>query len=275
MSTVQASIVRVNHVTGNGRDMLVESDDCAGMPLTLTASTASTIKAAAFTHGKGAVFAFDAGSGAFTLGETLNVGLPYVLSVDLTGAAETSVVITAAIPAWTPATGTIYVLTDGGAYHACTYTSWTGSTFTITAANFAGDNATAPKAVYIVGGTHTLDSFYQAAGNVTGTMILSENTNNVFPVDNSLIVGATSTSTALVNGTPTKYLGVPSSDPRYLAWRIVNAGTDHIRVAFGSTPVSTAIVATAATSASKFVPAGTVCYFGVKSFGDRVMYSNI
>lgn len=64
------------------------------------------------------------------------------LATTLNGAAETSVVVTAAIPTDTPSSGTIRVQTDSGKYQLCDYTSFTASTFTITAEDFSGDNAT-------------------------------------------------------------------------------------------------------------------------------------
>ena len=64
-----------------------------------------------------------------------------VLSTALSGAAETSVVLTVAIPTWFPQTGTFRVTTDGGVRRLLTATSWTGSTITIAATDFSGDNA--------------------------------------------------------------------------------------------------------------------------------------
>lgn len=71
------------------------------------------------------------------------------LSTPLSGGAETSVVVTAAIPADTPATGTIRVVTDAGFNKRETYTSWTGSTFTINSSDYSSDNATSGNDVYI------------------------------------------------------------------------------------------------------------------------------
>ncbi|HWU32296.1 MAG TPA: hypothetical protein VN108_05445, partial [Marmoricola sp.] len=71
------------------------------------------------------------------------------LNTSLTGAAVTSVVVTTAIPSDTPTTGWIRVQTNSGIYKLCPYTSWTGSTFTITSTDFSADNATAPKNVFI------------------------------------------------------------------------------------------------------------------------------
>ena len=71
------------------------------------------------------------------------------LNTTLSGAAETSVVITTTIPTDTPSSGTLRVVTDSGEDQLVSYTSYTGSTFTITAANFSADNATAANNVYI------------------------------------------------------------------------------------------------------------------------------
>lgn len=73
----------------------------------------------------------------------------FTLTASLTGAAVTSVPVTPAIPADTPATGTIRVLNNAGNYILCTYTSWTGSTFTITSTNFSVSNATSGNNTFI------------------------------------------------------------------------------------------------------------------------------
>jgi hypothetical protein len=71
------------------------------------------------------------------------------LATNLTGAAETAVVVSAAIPVTAPEAGTLAIELDSGARQLVSYTSFTGSTFTIPATSFAGDNATAPKEVVI------------------------------------------------------------------------------------------------------------------------------
>lgn len=71
------------------------------------------------------------------------------LATTLSGAAETSVVVSAAIPTDTPSTGTIRVVDDAGLDRLLTYTSYTGSTFTITSADFSVASATSGNNVYI------------------------------------------------------------------------------------------------------------------------------
>lgn len=73
----------------------------------------------------------------------------FTLATTLSGAAETAVVVGSAIPTDTPNTGTIRVLLDSGIYRRVPYTSWTGSTFTIAATDFSGDNATSGNDVFI------------------------------------------------------------------------------------------------------------------------------
>lgn len=60
---------------------------------------------------------------------------------------STTVVVTVAIPADTPASGTIRVLDDNGIYIRAPYTSWSGSTFNLTGT--FGSDATAPKNVFV------------------------------------------------------------------------------------------------------------------------------
>jgi len=72
-----------------------------------------------------------------------------ILHTTLSGGTETAVIVTAAIPADTPAQGNIRIELDSGIYRRVEYTSWTGSTFTIGSTDFTGDNATAPANVWI------------------------------------------------------------------------------------------------------------------------------
>ena len=75
------------------------------------------------------------------------------LNTTLITGTETAVVTTAAIPTDTPAAGTLRVVNDSGFDRLLTYTSYTGSTFTITSADFSGadelDSATAGVNVYV------------------------------------------------------------------------------------------------------------------------------
>ena len=60
------------------------------------------------------------------------------IATALTGAAETAVVVTTAIPTDVPATGSIRIENDEGRYVKIPYTSYTGSTYTIPAYAFNG-----------------------------------------------------------------------------------------------------------------------------------------
>lgn len=71
------------------------------------------------------------------------------LQTSLLGAAETAVVVTAAIPSDTPSTGTIRIQLDDGTYRLQSYTSWTGSTFTIPSTDYSTLTATNPRNVFI------------------------------------------------------------------------------------------------------------------------------
>lgn len=59
----------------------------------------------------------------------------------LSGGAVTAVVVNGAIPADTPATGTIRILRASGAYTRHAYSAWTGSTFTIASTDFSSNTA--------------------------------------------------------------------------------------------------------------------------------------
>lgn len=72
----------------------------------------------------------------------------YVLNGALTTGAVTAVVVSGAIDSDTPATGTIRIQRDDGRYTRHPYSSWTGSTFTITSASFSGDEAASANNTY-------------------------------------------------------------------------------------------------------------------------------
>lgn len=73
----------------------------------------------------------------------------FALNGALTGAAVTSVVISGAIPADTPSSGTIRIERANGLYSLHPYSAWTGSTFTITSHDFSSNNAPNAGDVFI------------------------------------------------------------------------------------------------------------------------------
>lgn len=105
------------------------------------------------------------------------------LNTTLSGAAETSVVATASIPTDTPSSGTIRVFTDAGIKKKLTYTSYTGSTFTINSSDFSTDNATSANNMFI----SYLDTV--ASGP-------TEDYTTVFSTPRSLVVQVRNNSTA-------------------------------------------------------------------------------
>lgn len=73
-----------------------------------------------------------------------------LLNTTLNGATETAVVVTTTIPSDTEPSGTIRIVLDDGRERLVSYTSFTGSTFTIPSTDFSGANAaTAGNGVYI------------------------------------------------------------------------------------------------------------------------------
>lgn len=73
----------------------------------------------------------------------------FTLNGTLSGGAVTSVVVNTTIPADTPLSGTIRVLRNSGVYSRIAYSSYTGSTFTVTSTDFSTDNATTGNNTYI------------------------------------------------------------------------------------------------------------------------------
>jgi len=81
-------------------------------------------------------------------GSVLNTA-QFALNATYSGAAVTSIVMTAAIPTDTPASGTIRVERDSGIFSRIAYSAYTGSTFTVTSTDFSVDNATAGNDAYV------------------------------------------------------------------------------------------------------------------------------
>lgn len=74
----------------------------------------------------------------------------FTLATTLAGGTETAVVVGAAIPTDTPASGTIRIELDTGIYRRVPYLSYTGSTFTIASTDFTDPaDATSGNNVYI------------------------------------------------------------------------------------------------------------------------------
>lgn len=97
------------------------------------------------------------------------------LNGGLTGGAITSVVVTGSIPSDTPSTGTIRIERDSGKYTRHPYSTWSGSTFTITSHDFSTDNASNANNVYI--------SYIDDLAGGT-----SENFTGVYSADRDLVV---------------------------------------------------------------------------------------
>lgn len=93
MSTVHASIVKVNAVTGQGLPALVENSAAVGSVQTLTATVKSTLRAQEWTQTLGYTITVDNASGTFRLGETLegNAGAGVARVIGVPGA--TSIIV--------------------------------------------------------------------------------------------------------------------------------------------------------------------------------------
>jgi len=95
------------------------------------------------------------------------------LTTTLVAASETSVVVDEAIPADTPASGTLRVTLDDGRIRRIAYSSWTGSTFTVTAESWADPNdATAANEVMI---SYIDDIAGAASASFTSVYLTSRN----------------------------------------------------------------------------------------------------
>ena len=93
----------------------------------------------------------------------------------LNGATVTSIVCSSAIPTDTPSSGTLRIERASGVFSSIAYSSYTGSTFTITSTDFSTDNAVAGAGIYV----SYIDKL------ATGT---SESFTSVYLADRSLFV---------------------------------------------------------------------------------------
>lgn len=95
------------------------------------------------------------------------------ISTALTGVAETAVVVVDAIPANTPDSGSLRIISDAGQALLVSYTSYTGSTFTIASTDFSAANVAAGNGAMVAyldnvpaATTETFSYTYSAAAKV-------------------------------------------------------------------------------------------------------------
>ena len=95
------------------------------------------------------------------------------LSTTLNGATVTSVVVNGSIPSDTPATGNIRILRSNGFYTQHPYSTWAGSTFTITSHDFSTNSAPSNTSIFVAyidgvasGATMSFTSIYNADRNL-------------------------------------------------------------------------------------------------------------
>lgn len=82
-----------------------------------------------------------------TVSPTIDVE-QYTNAALLSGPTVTSIVVNETIDSDTPATGTVRILRNSGIRSVHSYSAWSGSTFTITSADFSTDNAAAGNGVF-------------------------------------------------------------------------------------------------------------------------------
>jgi len=121
------------------------------------------------------------------------------LAASYSGAAVTSVEVNA-IPNNTPESGSIRVVLDSGATELISYSSYTGTAFTITSTDFSGDNATTGNNAWIAYLDTTLNSEtstsaafnYTYNGDVTAVLEVRDGPNLVQPFIQPVTLGSTS-----------------------------------------------------------------------------------
>lgn len=161
----------------------------------------------------------------------------FTLNGALTGAAVTSVVITGSIPVDTPASGFIRITRANGLISKHPYSSWTGSTFTITSHDFSTNNASNGAGVFVGYLDQLATSDPITAGSfVTGVEYIIVTTGTT----NFTLIGAadsnpgtifeatgagTGTGTAKPRFTTESFTVVYSGSPRSLFIRARDGGT--------------------------------------------------
>lgn len=161
----------------------------------------------------------------------------FTLNGALTGAAVTSVVITGSIPVDTPASGFIRITRANGLISKHPYSSWAGSTFTITSHDFSTNNASNGAGVFVGYLDQLATSDPITAGSfVTGVEYIIVTTGTT----NFTLIGAadsnpgtifeatgagTGTGTAKPRFTTESFTVVYSGSPRSLFIRARDGGT--------------------------------------------------
>ena len=105
-----------------------------------------------------------------------------IATTALTSATTTSIEVNG-IPADTPSSGTIRVFNDAGFQVRVPYTSYTGSTFTVTSTDFSGSNASIGNNAYV----SYIDELVDTAA-AAGTADVSASFTTVYSSDLPLVV---------------------------------------------------------------------------------------
>ena len=148
----------------------------------------------------------------------------FTLNGALTGAAVTAVVVTGSIPVDTPASGFIRVTRADGLISKHAYSSWTGSTFTISSTDFSGNNASNGAGVFVSYLDQLATSDAVTAGSfVTGVeyIIVSAGTTNF------TLVGAADSNPGTIFEATGAGTGTGTAKPRFTteSFTVVYSGT--------------------------------------------------
>lgn len=171
--------------------------DSATYPNGVTPPNNVTFTVSGLVSGDRLLLAKDGGGGEFDTTQMT------VATTALTSATTTSIEVNA-IPNNTPTSGNLRVLTDAGVHVAVPYSSFTGSTFTVTSTDFSTDNASIGNGVYIAyidkAATGTSESFNTVftTGNITLRARVREGT-SASPIKEATGTGALSATGGSIN----------------------------------------------------------------------------
>lgn len=171
--------------------------DSATYPNGVTPPNNVTFTVAGMVSGDRLLLAKDDGAGGFDTTQMT------VATTALTSATTTAIEVNA-IPNNTPASGQLRVVQDSGTNLAVAYSSFTGSTFTVTSTDFSTDNASIGNGVYLayideaVGATSASFNTVFTSGNITLRARVREGT-SASPIKEATGTGDLTTTGGSIN----------------------------------------------------------------------------
>lgn len=131
-----------------------------------------------------------------------SANFPMVLATALTGAGETSVVVSTPIPTYVAKTGTIIVTSTGGTPGtrvSCSYSSYSGSTFTISSTAFNVNTAAIGANVQVPYSNRVVIDGYTVSGHNTNAAATTFTVRNKSTTASVLFGGSMAATSGTIN----------------------------------------------------------------------------